>query len=257
MSFKEKYLKYKNKYIHLKKGGSFWSKPNPTPLTRYVDRKITSSEEIIIDGINLKVDKIIFKDSPHNYQEYGMDFPLNTIILLSFSNEVGKKKYIPYFEIYISEGTSFNINKDYIYKEYFDKVPSNVIESYNKIITKYLKIIIEEFKPKIQMYINEISKIIELKEREVKELESTDITIQIKKEKDKRKADIISSIDSDIDKLKQQIQKLEESKISKVSTSDKFIESNYPIEIKRNITFLSENVSRQKLNRDLLLSYLN
>ena len=61
MNYEKKYLKYKMKYLELKTGGLFGLKPEPTPLTRYPNTTVSESKEINIDGINMKVDKIVYQ----------------------------------------------------------------------------------------------------------------------------------------------------------------------------------------------------
>jgi hypothetical protein len=256
MNYEKKYLKYKMKYLELQTGGLFGSKPDPTPLTRYPNTTILESKEINIDGINTKVDKIVYKKSPENYQEYGMDFPLNTIIILSFSNKPGKKNYIPYFEFRLSNGSELHYIKEKVYTDFFNKLSPDILKAYDEVVNKYSKMIIIDFKPVIDKKIDEITQIINKKEIELKELVSKDIAKLKEEEKEKRKIEITSYINKEIEKLNLEIQKFEQSKIKKIEESNKYIESTYQESLQRNISSLNSNISKIKSDKERIASYL-
>ena len=260
MNYEKKYLKYKQKYLELKTGGLFGlfgSKPDPTPLTKYPSGRIESSTEINIDGINMKVDKVFYKDSPQNYQDYGMEFPDNKIIVLSLSNKQGKQNYIPYFEFRFSIGSELYYGKEKVYTELFNKLTPAILATYDAVVNKYSKIIIDEFKPVIEKRIDEKTENINKKEIEIKELESKDITKLKEEEKEKSKNEIISSVNKEIEKLTLQIQKFEQSKIYKIEASYKYIESNYHESLKNKIKLLNILLSRMKSDKERMTSYLS
>ena len=271
MSFKEKYLKYKNKYLNLQNAGgpfSFISSTTPTPLTKYPGKKISSSEQIIVNGINIKVDRITFGGG---LAQYGpMDFeeiPLNNIIMLSLSNQPNKKSYVPYFEICSTTfKESITITKEKIYPEYFTKLDKQILKTYDDAITKYLKTIIAEFKPLIDNNIKKIDVIIAENKLMYQQLQSNVENIQetIQKEKDKSKKKIeeaknynINNFKSQIEKLNLQIDNLEKSKIAEIISEHSNIDSNFKKNLLVKIDTLSKHLSQQETKRKDLLSYLD
>lgn len=265
MNYETKYLKYKMKYLELRAGGIFGSKPNPTPLTKYPNRRIDSSEEININGINMKVDKIKYQDSPSNYQEWGMDFPLYTIIVLSFSNKPDKKNYVPYFELTVIEPKEgfIGIYKEKIYLEFFSKLSPDVLKTFDQVVEKYSKIIVMDFKPQIDKSIEKVLKIIEEKEKAIR-LRSRDI-IELREEaKEKKKNDITIIINQQIDKINQQIinlnleiKRLEDSKINKIEEANRYIDSVQFIDSnKTEIEQQKESLAKSKSIKEKLESYL-
>jgi hypothetical protein len=270
MSFKEKYLKYKNKYLNLQNGGgpfSFISSSTPTPLTKYPGKKISSTEQIIIDGINIKVDRITFGGG---LAQYGpMDFEeiaLNKIIILSLSNQANKKSYVPYFEIcFTTLKESITITKQKIYPEYFTKLEQQILKTYDDAISKYLKTIIAEFKPIIDNNIKKIDGLIVENKSMYKQLQSDleYIHITIQKEKDKSKQKIeeaknysINNLKSQIEKLNLQIDALEKSKIAEITSEQGKIDINFKKNLLANIDTLSKQIIQQETKRKDLLSYL-
>jgi len=270
MSFKEKYLKYKNKYLNLQNAGgpfSFISSSTPTPLTKYPGKKISSSEQIIVNGINIKVDRITFGGG---LAQYGpMDFeeiPLNNIIILSLSNQPNKKTYVPYFEICSTTfKESITITKEKIYPEYFSKLDQQILKTYDDAISKYLKTIIAEFKPLIDNNIKKIDVIIAenklIYQKLQSDLEYIHITIQKEKDKSKQKIEEainykINNLKSQIEKLNLQIDKLEKSKIAEITSEHSNIDINFRKNLLVKIDTLSKQLSLQESNRKDLLSYL-
>ena len=279
MNYETKYLKYKMKYLELKAGGIFGSKPIPTPLTNHPDRSIDSSEEINIDGINMKVDKIKYKDSPSNYQEWGMDFPLYTIIVLSFSNKPDKKNYVPYFELTVidSKKDLIKISKEKIHLDFFAKLTPDVLKTFDEVVEKYSKVIFKDFKPQIDKSIEFFLKRIERSEEEIR-LKSRDIIELREDAKEKKKNDItiiinqqidginqqIDGINQQIDKMNQQIinlnleiKKLEDSKINEIEKANRYIDSVEFIDFnKRTIEGIKEYLAENKSKKEKLESYL-
>jgi hypothetical protein len=271
MNYEKKYLKYKMKYLELKAGGLFGFKstpPLPTPLTKYPSGRIESSEEINIDGINMKIDKINAGNGiKYNPFDPTVSRSSDKITVISVSNKLETKNYIPYYEFYetsnniytrsyelVCEGFSFSKTK--IYSEYFNKLSSDVLKGYDAAIEKHLKIItINDYKPRIDEIIEKITKTIGETESELRKLESTNIIEEIR---EKEKQLNLGKINEDIEKLKEKIKELELLKIKEVErlNSQSYTEKQTEL-IASSKKFMTLDIQHFLKEKERILSYLN